>query len=235
MHSPVLWLGGWASGLACWRAPLEALYPRREHTFLDAHAVLEEPGLLALAAAGLPKDGTLVAWSLGSLLLHRALADGLTTDCRRVSVSPIFDFCAAGGPPRAALKRMMRRLPRERETVLAEFWDLIRGNSAVTPAQEQAWRAQARAYPLASLLQGLEALDAVAVDRKSLFREGGDNRHRFLASPLDPMAPAPREAFPGRGWNGYAAGHLPFLDYAAALTPLLDGKDPADASGRDPR
>ncbi len=225
MGDPVVWLGGWASGLACWRGTLEALYPRREHAFLDAHAVLEEPGLLALAASGLRGQGTLVAWSMGSLLLHKALAQGdWSPDCRLVSAAPIFDFCQDGGPwPKAAVIRMTRRLPREREAVLSEFWNLALGTSHVTPDQEAGWLRQSRGYATTALLQGLELLGSTVVDRASLL---ANPRHLFLASPQDPLAPTPRGVFPGPQWLAYARGHLPFLDFPDLLSPWLDGALP---------
>ena len=221
MGDPVVWLGGWASGLACWRGALEALYPRREHTFLDAHAVLEEPGLLASATEGLRHRGTLVAWSMGSLLLHKALAEGLVPGCRLVSAAPVFDFCREGGPwPKAALIRMARRLPREREAVLGEFWATAQGNSQVTLDQAAGWLRQSRAYELPALLQGLEILGGTVIDRAKL---PADPNHLFLASPQDPLAPTPRGVFPGKQWLGYPRGHLPFLDYPGLLAPWLDG------------
>jgi pimeloyl-ACP methyl ester carboxylesterase len=228
MGDPVLWLGGWASGLACWRPTLEALYPHREHTFLDSHAVLEEPGLLSLAAASLPRNGTLIAWSMGSLILHKALAErSLSAECRMVSLSPIFEFCREGGPwPKAALMRMARRLPRERDAVLGEFWSLAKGTSPVTPDQDAAWLRQSRGYALAALLQGLEFLGAAVVDRAALPVSG---RHFFLASPQDPLAPTPRGVSPGREWIGYPRGHLPFLDCPDLLGPLLEGGRPASS------
>ncbi|MDQ3002863.1 MAG: hypothetical protein M3Y08_16570 [Fibrobacterota bacterium] len=221
MGDPVVWLGGWASGLGCWRLVLESLYPRREHTFLDSHAVLEEPALLALAVSGLPANGTLAAWSMGSLILHQALAEGaLDLRCRILSISPIFDFCRKGGPwPKAALIRMARRLPRDREAVLAEFWNLSKGNTSVTHAQEEAWLLQSRSYSLSALLQGLEFLGGTVVDRDSV---PINPRHLFLASPQDPLAPTPRGVFPGREWIGYSRGHMPFMDYPALLAPLLN-------------
>ncbi|HKP95091.1 MAG TPA: hypothetical protein VJ385_04970 [Fibrobacteria bacterium] len=222
MGDPVVWLGGWASGLACWRPAIEALYPRREHTFLDSHAILEEPGLLALAVAGLPADGTLVAWSLGSLLLHRALAEGsLRPGCRLVSAAPVFEFCNANGPwPKAAVIRMARRLKSEREAVLAEFWGLVKGASSLPEGAEAAWLGQSRTYGLESLLQGLEVLGSTVLDRAAL---PADNRHFFLSSPRDPLAPTPRGEFPRGTWIAYPQGHLPFLDHPGLLGPILDG------------
>lgn len=221
MGDPVLWLGGWASGLGCWRSVLETLYPRREHTFLDSHAILEAPGLLALAVEGLPANGTLAAWSMGSLILHQALARGdLDPRCRILSVSPIFDFCREGGPwPKAALIRMARRLPKDREAVLAEFRNLSMGNTPVTHEQESAWLLQSRSYSLAALLQGLEFLGGTVVDRSAV---PINPRHLFLASPQDPLAPTPRGVFPGREWIGYSRGHMPFLDYPELFAPLLN-------------
>ena len=223
MLDPVLWLGGWASNLACWRGTLESLYPGREHIFLDAQAILSEPGLLPLAASTLPPGGTLVAWSLGSLLMHRALAEGdLKPACRLVSACPIFDFCREGGPwPPAALIRMARKLPKSRESVLSVFWTQVKGNSNVTQDREDAWMAQSRTYSLESLLEGLDALGSVRVDRQRL---PVSDRHHFLASVQDPLAPPTREAFPGPGWIGYPQGHLPFLDHPELLRPLLTSK-----------
>jgi hypothetical protein len=226
MNRSILWLGGWASGLACWRSELEALYPGFTHGFLDAHDVLAQPGLLARAAGGLPPDGVLAAWSLGSLLTQAAIAEGsLRPACRVVSISPIFDFCGDGGPwPPAALARMIRRLPKAREAVLAEFWALMRGNSPVTAAAESAWKAQSRAYPLDTLLQGLEALAEIRVG-------GGaaPSGSIFLSSRTDPVAPTPRGVDAGPAWVLYPTGHLPFLDYPATLAPLL-----AQAPARSP-
>ena len=226
MGDPVVWLGGWASGLACWRGTLESLYPGREHAFLDAHAVLEEPGLLALAVDGLHGEGTLVAWSMGSLILHKALAEGrLVPACRLISASPVFEFCRQGGPPKAAVIRMARRLPREREAVLGEFWAMAKGTSQVTQGQDADWLRQSRGYSLPSLLQGLEFLGDTGIDRAAL---PANPRHLFLASPQDPLAPTPRGIFPGLQWRGYARGHLPFLDHPGLLAPWLDGIPAAD-------
>src|SRR4051812_4210172 len=165
MIESILWVGGWASGLGCWRKDLERLYPAKEHSFLDVHAILSEPGLLQLAAASLPAGGTLVAWSMGSLLLHRALADkSFKADCRLLSVCPIFDFTREGSPvPPAALVRMARKLPRSRQEVMEEFWGLLLGSSRVTSSQESAWQRQSEGYSSESLAQGLEVLGSLRV------------------------------------------------------------------------
>jgi hypothetical protein len=221
MHVPVLWLGGWASGLACWRRELESLYPGRNHSFLDAHDVLAQPALLNRAVDALPPGGVLAAWSMGSLLVHAALASGSLRpgpDRRVVSLSPIFDFCGENGPwPPAALARMIRRLPKAREAVLAEFWESLRGTSQVTQEGETEWRLQARGYSLDSLVQGLETLAEIRVSENAL--EGVT----FVASRTDPVAPAPRGVAEGPRWILYPKGHLPFLDYPNLVGPLLSG------------
>lgn len=223
MAGSILWLGGWASGLACWRADLERLYPGRKHAFLDAHDLLEEPELLASSASALPDGSVLAAWSLGSLLLHKALAEGaFAPACRLVSISPIFDFCAEGGPwPRTAVLRMARRLARERDAVLAEFWNLVKGDSGVSPAQEEAWQGQAERYSPASLARGLELLAGASVSMTSGNRTGFATGHLFLASPQDPLAPPTGASFPSGDWVAYPRGHLPFLDYPELLSTLL--------------
>ncbi len=226
MVEPVLWLGGWASGLECWRSELEQLYPHREHRFLDAHRVLAQPELLPAEAARLPAGGCLAAWSLGSLLLHRALADGLHPACRLLSISPVFSFCRTGGPwPRSAVRRMARRIAGERETVLAEFLTLVLGNlDATHKSRGDAWTMQAAAYSEDSLEKGLEHLAAETVDPMEL----PDNaRHVFLASPLDPLAPAWQTELAGKRRVAYPHGHVPFLDYPETVAPLFLDMDPS--------
>ena len=225
MGEPVLWVGGWASGLACWRGELESLYSGRPHAFLDAHEVLADPGRLSRAAAELPPEGVLVAWSLGSLLLHARLAAGEAFNCRLLSLSPIFDFCCAGGPwPREAVFRMIRKLPKARADVLGEFWKLAKGNTSVTPSMESEWLDQSHGYPLDALLDGLETLVEVRVDRgDTVFSPSGDGI-RFLASPFDPVASMPEGTGWGTNWTRFPKGHLPFLEYHEILRPMLEAR-----------
>jgi hypothetical protein len=227
MHAPVLWLGGWASGLACWRRELETLYPGRTHAFLDAHDVLAHPALLPRAIAELPPEGTLAAWSLGSLLLHAALVSGsLRPACRVISFSPIFDFCGENGSwPPAALARMVRRLPKARESVLADFWTSLKSNSPVTGDFEAAWKRQSLGYSLDSLVLGLETLAEIRVPETLPFAGV-----TFVTSRIDPIAPTPRGSAEGPQWILYPKGHLPFFDYPGLVEPLLSARLRADAA-----
>lgn len=232
MAEPMLWIGGWASNLACWRHAIEARFPGRRHRFLDAHAVLADSAALESAAAGMPPGGIILAWSLGSLLLHRALAAGPFPDVRTVSLSPIFDFCGEGSPwTPAVLARMLRKLARSREEVLSEFWVQIKGNSPVTPGEEEAWRKQAREYTFDSLAAGLEALGSLKADPAEI-RPGKPGRHILVASDADPLAPAavqlaglPPEL--QRELAGYPGGHLPFLDHPDIILSALADRAPA--------
>lgn len=228
MPEPMLWIGGWASNLACWRKTIEARFPGRKHRYLDAHALLADDTALESAAAGMPPGGVILAWSLGSLLLHRALSSGPFPDVRMISLCPILDFCGEGSPwPPAVLARMLRKLARSREEVLEEFWKLAKGDSAVDPEAEDAWKRQAAGYTLDSLAAGLEALGSLKVEPAALPRRPG--RHALVASPRDPVAPAaaqlaglediPVFAYPG--------GHLPFLDHPEAVLAALGGIPPA--------
>lgn len=230
----ILWVGGWASDLAPWGPELASLYPGHSHRFLDAHAVLDGTADLRAEAARLPADGCLAAWSLGSLLAHRAVAEGWRPGCRLLSLCPIFDFCRADGPwPRAAVLRMARRLGRaqglpgtagegERERVLSEFRSAAWGNSKVTEGMAAAWRGREAAYPEASLALGLETLAAVHLAPEEVSARAG---HLFLASPGDPLSPAPPSAAGDPRWRLYPGGHLPFLDFPRLVAPLLAGAD----------
>lgn len=222
MLEPMLWIGGWASNLACWRGAIEERYPGRRHRFLDAHAILADAGVLESAAAGMPKNGVILAWSLGSLLLHRALAEGPFPDVRTVSISPVFDFCGEGSPwPPTVLAHMLRKLARSREEVLADFWTLIRGDSRVSKEAEESWKRQASGYGLDALSAGLDALGSVIVRPAALPVRPG--RHAFVASPADPLAPAAPGMEEAPGWTRYPHGHLPFLDYPDLVLAAMGG------------
>jgi hypothetical protein len=215
----ILWIGGWASDLACWGGALESLYPGRTHRFLDAHDLLAGAADLRAEAANLPSGGCLAAWSLGSLLVHHALLEGWRPACRVLSLSPIFDFCDPDGRwPRAAVLRMARRLPREREKVLAEFRAEAWGLSQVPGELAEAWNARVRAYPDASLVLGLETLADLHLRKEKLPVQSG---LAFLASPEDPLSPAPPGAAADPRWRLYPRGHLPFLDFPRIVAPLL--------------
>lgn len=215
----ILWLGGWASDLAVWSGALESLYPGRSHRFLDAHAVLDGRADLDAETARLHAGGCLAAWSLGSLLVHRALSQGWRPACRILSLSPIFDFCRPGGPwPRAAVLRMARRLPHERERVLAEFRAEAWGQSQVPGELAEAWHARARAYADDTLVRGLEALAEIHLQPESIPR---GSEIVFLASPEDPLSPAPSGIGVDAPWRAYPRGHLPFLDFPQLVGPLL--------------
>lgn len=228
MGEPVLWVGGWASSLACWREELTARYPDREHRFLDAHEILSRPAALPEAAAALPPGGIVAAWSLGSLLLHRRLAEGDFPARPVLSLSPVFAFTGPRSPwPPAALARMIRRLGRDRDTVLREFWTQVKGTSPVTPVAEAAWLRQADGYALVDLVAGLEALLNLAVDpaHPSLAAAG----LRLMAGERDPLAPAGPEVSGAPKRVLYPEGHLPFLDHPDLVEPLLG---PTDREGR---
>jgi len=221
----VLWIGGWASDLACWRGALETFYPGSTHRFLDAHALLDGAADLRAEAARLPPGGCLAAWSLGSLLVHQALWEGWRPDCRILSLSPIFDFCRADGRwPQAAVLRMARRLPRERDKVLAEFRSAAWGPSQVPGELAEAWDARVRTYPDESLVLGLQTLAEVHLAKGSFPSIPG---LVFLASPEDPLSPSAPGAGADPRWRLYPRGHLPFLDFPRIVAPLLPAPEKA--------
>lgn len=218
MAETVLWIGGWASDLEIWGPEFQRLYPGYAHTFLDAHAILSQPGLLPQRAAALGSDDTLAAWSLGSLILHRALIAGFAASCRMVSICPVFSFCRDDGPwPKPAVDRMARRLSRDRTAVLAQFRDLALGAHADS-ARKDAWTRRAATYATDELQRGLEYLAGYTADPAALPREA---RIRFLASAGDPLAPAITALKGEAGWLDYPEGHVPFLDHPASMALAL--------------
>lgn len=228
MAEPMLWIGGWASDLACWRKSIEIRFPGRKHRYLDAHAVLADASVLESAAAGMPPGGVILAWSLGSLLLHRALSSGPFPDVRMVSLCPVLDFCGEGSPwPPAVLARMLRNLARSREEVLGEFWKRVKGNSPIAPEDEAAWKRQAAGYSFDSLAAGLELLASLRVDPSTLPRRPG--RHALVASARDPVAPAGAQlaGLEDLPVFAYPEGHLPFLDHPESVQAALGAVPPA--------
>jgi hypothetical protein len=238
MSDPVLWLGGWASDPACWQEVIGDLYPGREHAFLDAHAVLDRPDILVRALADFPEHGTLAAWSMGSLILHKRLAAGsLSVSCRILSLCPIFAFCGSGSPwSPAVLKKMERKLSESRETVLRNFWERMKTDSHVSPACEDAWFRQSRKYDTEALRRGLVFLRETTVDAPALAQANTAGKSAamfFAASPKDPLSPFPAgesPPFPAKSWTTYPSGHLPFLDYPGLVEAFLRGEvDKPDA------
>jgi hypothetical protein len=213
-----LWIGGWASDLSAWSEAIAARYPDRGHRFLDAHALIDGQADLRAEAARLGPDDGLAAWSLGSLLLHRELAQGWRPACATLSLCPIFDFCREGGPwPRSVVLRMARRLGRERQSVLEEFRAAAWGRSHVASGLSEAWTCRAAAYPADSLARGLAVLAETQVDPAA----AGLEACLFLASEADPLAPVPSGLEGDLRLRTYPAGHLPFLDYPETVGPLL--------------
>src|SRR5688572_12121952 len=125
----VLWMGGWVSSLDCWEPQLRALFPKFDHRFLDTHAVLdaEAPPFNAGTSGQTGQEISVVAaWSLGSLRVHRWMAEGTwPVDVPVLSLCPVFRFVQPGTPGtfgESILLRMEQKLGAERETVLRDFW-----------------------------------------------------------------------------------------------------------------
>lgn len=225
------WIGGWASDLSCWRDRLASLYPGAQHEFLNAHRLLDPAVAAREIGVAAARSEAVLAWSMGSLVLHRVLVDAardsspaghlamLPPDSpgagehrpRFLSLSPVFDFCRPGGPwPPVVLKRMAARLETDRSGTMAGFWELMTGGTTAGRQWEEEWRVGSAAYSLADLQSGLDFLRETVVSPVGLSRWKHDLI--LLADPRDPVAPA---------WDGepggacqvrrHAGGHLPFL------------------------
>ena len=193
-----LWLGGWASHMACWKEKIERDMPGMEHTCLDTHSLIDEDGQGILLERGggrsLPenllfKTDVGIAWSMGSLYLLHWLAKTKPKPeslPRWVCCNPILHFCHPeyGWSPRV-LARMRRLLEQSPRQVLHDFWKLMsKGEEA--EALREPWLLQGRSYSVASLRKGLDFLENVTVEAESLqsYRE----KLIFLAATNDAVA-----------------------------------------------
>ncbi len=232
MKPVVVWMGGWVSSLACWEPQLRAAFPGYDHRFVDTHDVLEatappvevtgalhgaavSPVASSVAAPVVPH--IVAAWSLGSLRVHRWMADG-TWPVRVpvLSLCPVFRFVpagAAGAFGESILLRMEQKLGAERETVLRDFWRRMPKASAMPPEWETAWLAGTRRYDDASVLAALRYLRLQTAEPRTLTSVPA--RWELLAGSQDRLAPAGawRDELPDTArLTLYEGGHIPFWE-----------------------
>lgn len=196
------------------------MFPAHTHSFVDAMDFLDRPDDLAVAIGQAAAGGTVVAWSLGSLLAHELVAadrwpEGTTT---LISLCPIFEFCRPrrGWRP-AVIERMRRRLAEDREAVLGEFG----GRLGLPDAERERWLAAARRYNPATLDRGLEVLATRrAQPRPAPFI-------RLVAGKDDPIAPIDPQEVAGFSATWYAGGHAPFLTDPACVRDAFLAGEPA--------
>jgi hypothetical protein len=235
----VVWMGGWVSSLGCWETQLRAAFPDFDHEFVDTHDVLDAavppPSVVGSARDGQdavqPSRPRLVAaWSLGSLRVHRWMADGVwPVHVPVLSLCPVFRFVplgTAGTFGESILLRMEQKLGVEREMVLRDFWRRMPKASAMPPDWEAAWIVGTRRYDDASVLRALQYLRLEHADVDTLASvparweliAGEHDRLAALSSWADTLPTHARlTVHPG--------GHIPFWEcpdlMAAALNRLV--------------
>lgn len=210
-----LWIGGWASDVACWEPEIAAAFPDHTHSFLDAMEYLDRPEELAKAIGHAASDGVVLAWSLGSLLAHELLEGGSwPAGVRLISLCPVFDFCRPGrGWRPGVIARMRRRLAEDRFAVISDFAMRL----GVPDAMRERWLAAAGRHELAVLDRGLEVLATRrAQPRAAPFV-------RLVAGEDDPIAPIDAQEIAGFRIAWYARGHAPFLTDPACIQASLLG------------
>jgi hypothetical protein len=239
----VVWMGGWVSSLACWEPQLRAAFPEFEHRFVDTHAVLEDahpPETLTEASSGSGDRVSPVivaAWSLGSLRVHRWMAEGVwPAQVPVLSLCPVFRFVpagAAGAFGESILLRMEEKLGAERETVLRDFWRRMPGAASMPPDWERSWIEGTRRYDDASVLRALQYLRVQTADPQAL--AATPTRWELLAGARDRLAavgPWQGELPPHARLTVHPGGHIPFWECPAligdALRRLRDGGQDAD-------
>jgi pimeloyl-ACP methyl ester carboxylesterase len=222
VRAVIHWMGGWVSSLECWEPQLNALFPEYEHRFLDTHSLLDldtPPDWIEST----PRDShvhIIAAWSLGSLRVHRWMADGAwPVNVPVLSLCPVFRFVqpeTSGTFGASILLRMEQKLGAEREAVLRDFWRRMPKTADMPPEWEAAWIAGTRRYDDASVLHALQYLRREAADPASL--KSVPDRWELIAGEKDRLAPAGsleamRNNLPAHArLNIHPGGHIPFRE-----------------------
>src|SRR5690606_24977163 len=163
--------------------------------------------------------GTVIvaAWSLGSLRVHRWMAEGAWPAFVPVlSLCPVFRFVPAGSTGafgQSILLRMEQKLGAERETVLRDFWRRMPGAASMPPEWEASWIEGTRRYDDASVLRALQYL-RLQVAEPAMLRTVPD-RWELLAGTRDHLAavePWRNELPPHASLTMYPGGHIPFWE-----------------------
>jgi pimeloyl-ACP methyl ester carboxylesterase len=232
----VVWMGGWVSSLGCWETQLRAAFPDFDHEFVDTHAVLDESmppaalvGSLGKGASRTPPhaERVVAAWSLGSLRVHRWIAEGVwPVEVPVLSLCPVFRFVqpgTAGTFGESILLRMEQKLGMERETVLRDFWRRMPKASAMPPDWEAAWIEGTRRYDDKSVLRALQYLRLEHADLSAL--TSVPQRWELIAGVQDRLAPlgAWTDALPRHArLTTHAGGHIPFWECPELMAASLD-------------
>lgn len=256
MAGPILWVHGWGMSPDVWADLAIGHFPGRRHVFVsyadcrtvdDLRQVVPRAlgrglgalhGECTLGELGESQGWTVVGWSLGGMLALETVADAGSAPARAgivrverlaVVAAPlrfVRDGLKAPGWPERVLRRMMERLGREPERVVAEFrqamlTDEERGN----PAAKRVCGARVDFSP-----EGLQAglaylLEADLRGRWAEWRRLARRSPRILwlhgeADPIVPveslpfLSPEERLLLPG-------AGHAPFATAEAAFFTAL--------------
>jgi len=230
----VVWMGGWVSTLGCWESQLRSAFPEFEHRFVDTHSVLS----LKTPPESVTSATVLAAWSLGSLRVHRWMADGVwPVHVSVLSLCPVFRFVqpgTAGTFGESILMRMEQKLGLERETVLKDFWRRMPKAAAMPSDWEAAWLTGTRQYDDASVLHALQYLRTESADPETL--ASVPQRWELIAGAQDRLAPVGewKEQLPVQARvTVHPGGHIPFwecpelvsgsLRRLAGLDPQEDG------------
>jgi hypothetical protein len=170
----IVWIGGWASSVACWKASIQEQYPNREHVYYDIADLLLDPTAVQQLESNLSSSTALVGWSTGSLWIHRWMGQQDRSNWKGLSIhsiSPVFTFCATQeqkkGWPVSVVNRMIQliqRSPKFREGVLQDFWKSMVRGSRIPDDQKEHWWVQAQRLSEEQLVAGLEFLRDVTVD-----------------------------------------------------------------------
>jgi pimeloyl-ACP methyl ester carboxylesterase len=225
----VMWLGGWVSSLSCWETQIRTAFPEFEHRFVDTHDVLRAstPAFIAEQRARATDKRVIVAgWSLGSLRVHRWMAEGVwPLDVAVLSLCPVFRFVQPGTPGsfgESILLRMEQKLGADREAVLRDFWRRMPKADAMPPPWEAAWLEGTRRYDDESVLNALQYLRLEAADPATLATV--PTRWELIAGAQDRLAMVGdwRTDLPAHArLSIHPGGHIPFWECPELIAASL--------------
>jgi hypothetical protein len=220
------WIGGWASNCRCWSRDISEMYPEFEHLFADTLDILEGRISLDSIFEKAKSGDRILAWSMGSLLLHDWLAGHSGSlnlrGIRMLSISPIFDFCGQpGGWPPAVVKLMIKKLSRQKKEVLEDFFNKMASRSNPSQSQKAAWRKQALSdYDLQGLRRGLMYLMETKVLPEQVKK--AESHITFLIDRHDPISHEPAGLSSlASSVTYHSHGHIPFIRESEILKKLM--------------
>ena len=214
----IIWLGGWASHLECWKSFLtenEYQSYNYDFIFIDTHNLLQNSNILSHILQK-PSIVEIRAWSMGSLFLHQWLNSNPPDNYRKIkihSICPIFQFCdkegKVGWKP-SVIDLMIQSLSKNKNLVKKKFWGNMSQHTNVPSILKEQWTASNKQYSIDQLIQGLEYLKNTQLSIQDLAQW----KHQiiFHIDPKDFVCKFNPKIWKTQSIKFHNNKHLPFLN-----------------------